>query len=196
MNFWHLLPNNYHTVCPSMKLKLIVQYGILHKLIHLCLFQLEVTCFKYAFIGICSKVICRYNMFCIQRNIQYFLENFLSRIGIYRRSMIDSFLKLSSSCSLSLRVSSILILFLIPPITSMFHTQLRGPRPWTLIWTPAVLTNVRSERKNNVVKIILMNQKCQILRSEKKDRTFQNNLCVCVFYLLKPHFVQNRLHPN
>ena len=130
-------------------------------------------------------------MFCIQRNIQYFLENFLSRIGIYRRSMIDSFLKLSSSCSLSLRVSSILILFLIPPITSMFHTQLRGPRPWTLIWTPAVLTNVRSERKNNVVKIILMNQKCQIWEKKIIFRNFSlkilyipfRTICAFAFFI-------------
>ena len=67
--------------------------------------------------------------------------------------MTDSFLKLSSSCSLSLSVSSILMLFLMPPITSMFHTQLRGPSPWTLMWTPAVLTNVRSE-KREILQII------------------------------------------
>ena len=128
-------------------------------------------------------------MFCIQRNIQYFLENFLSRIGIYRRSMTDSFLKLSSSCSLSLRVSSILILFLIPPITSMFHTQLRGPRPWTLICTPAVLTNVRSERKNNVVKIILMNQKCQIIWEK---RSYSEILLWKSFTYLLEQFVHLR----
>ena len=70
---------------------------------------------------------------------------------MYRRSMTDSFLKLSSNCSLSLRVRSILMLFLMPPMTSIFHTQLRGPRPCTLMLTPAVLTNVRSEGKCKII---------------------------------------------
>ena len=79
--------------------------------------------------------------------------------------MTDSFLKLSSSCSLSLSVSSILMLFLMPPITSMFHTQLRGPSPWTLMWTPAVLTNVRSE-KREILQIIFFHN----VRSDKRRR--------------------------
>ena len=64
--------------------------------------------------------------------------------------MTDSFLKLNSICSLSLSVSSILMLFLMALINSAFQTQLRGPSPWTLIWTPAVLTNVKSMEKRNV----------------------------------------------
>ena len=108
--------------------------------------------------------------------------------------MTDSFLKLSSSCSLSLSVSSILMLFLMPPITSMFHTQLRGPSPWTLMWTPAVLTNVRSEKREILQIIFFHNVRsdkrrrfgftwilslCQFSASHAQERTFSLKLLTC-----------------